>query len=227
MESTSTNFGACTCVSDVKNPIALARKICDKQSRTMQFGRIPPMILAGKGASEFAKETGLQMVKMEQLISKKASNTFNYYRNKINEFEQSNAIELSPLDTVGACAIDNDGNVASGCSSGGIVLKLSGRVGQAACYGAGCWSQRINNHSTCSCTTGNGEYLMKTLLAREICMNLIESDCPTTRLNQTFNEKFLKSPLLPSQEIYGGCLVIDYNSETNRGDLLWAHTTVS
>lgn len=110
MDSRTTNFGACTCVNDVKNPIALARKICDKQTKNFQFGRIPPILLAGKGASSFAKETGLQMVTTNQLISKKATNTFNYYRNKITEFEQSNAVELSShthaLDTVGALGID-------------------------------------------------------------------------------------------------------------------------
>ncbi|CRL08473.1 CLUMA_CG021330, isoform A [Clunio marinus] len=226
MDSKSTNFGACTCVSNVKNPISLARKICDKQSSLFHFGRIPPILLSSDGASEFAKETGITLVTMDQLISKKASNTYNYYRSKINEFERMNLIEVGPLDTVGAIAIDNDGNVAAGCSSGGIVLKLSGRVGQAACYGAGCWSQKVDNHSTAVCTTGNGEYLIKTLLAREISCELLNCDCPTTKLNQVFNEKFLKSPLLPpSQEYYGGCLVIDYNSDTNRGDLLWAHTT--
>lgn len=221
-----TSFGACTCVTDVKNPIKLARKICDKQTCLFQFGRIPPVLLAGDGASNFAKESGLEMVPMDQMISKKASNTFNYYRSKITEFEISNAVKVSPLDTVGATVIDNYGNVASGCSSGGIVLKLSGRVGQAGSYGAGCWAHRIGNQSTCVCTTGNGEYLMKTLLAREICVDLLNCDCPTTKLNQVFTDKFLNSPLLPkSQEYYGGCLVIDYNSETNRGDLLWAHTT--
>lgn len=226
MDSITTNFGACTCVSDVKNPISLARKLCDKQSNLLQFGRIPPILLAGDGASSFAKETGLEMVTMDQLISKKASTTFNYYRSKIEEYEQSNDISLSPLDTVGAIAIDNDGNIASGCSSGGIVLKLSGRVGQAACYGAGCWSQKTENQSTGTCTTGNGEYLMKTLLAREICVDLYNCDCPTTKVTQVFNDKFLKSPLLPrTQEYYGGCLVIDYDSESNRGELLWAHTT--
>lgn len=159
MDSETTNFGSCSCVSDVRNPISLARKISDKQSTVCQFGRIPPMMLAGEGASAFARESGLQMVQMDQLISKKAAKIYNHYRSKIAEFELSNSMSLSPLDTVGACAIDDDGNVASGCSSGGIVLKLSGRIGQAACYGAGCWSQKINNQSTCVCTTGNGEYV--------------------------------------------------------------------
>lgn len=228
-DSTTVNFGACTNVSDVKNPISLARKICDKQSTLFQFGRLPPMVLAGYGASAFASELGLQMVSMDQLISKKAANTYDYYRNKISEFEQSNVVSCGPLDTVGACCIDGSGNIAAGCSSGGIVLKLSGRVGQAASYGAGCWSQKVGNQSAACCTTGNGEFLMKTLLAREICQSSFQqqNDCPTTiRLNQVFNDKFLKSPLLPpNQDRYAGCLMIDYNSETNRGDLLWAHTT--
>lgn len=80
MESSTTNFGACSCISDVKNPISLARKICDKQSSLLQFGRIPPMILAGDGASYFARETGLKIVSTDQLISKKSESMFNYYK---------------------------------------------------------------------------------------------------------------------------------------------------
>lgn len=226
MDSLSTSFGACTCVADVKNPIALARKICDKQSSLLQFSRIPPMMLAGDGASFFARESGLKMVDSSQLVSKKAESMYKYYRNKINEYERSNGITTSALDTVGALAIDDEGNVAAGCSSGGIILKLSGRIGQASSYGAGSWAQKIGSHSVAACTTGNGEYLIKTLLAREICIDLMDCECPTTKLNETFAEKFLKSPLLPrDQDFFGGALVIDYDSETNRGDLLWAHTT--
>jgi taspase (threonine aspartase 1) len=226
-ESVSGNFGGCTCVTDVKNPISLARKICDKQSSLFNFGRLPPMMVAAGGASQLAKEMGVEMVASQNdLISKKAQNTFNYYRRKITEYEHANLVQVSPLDTVGAIAIDDYGNVASGCSSGGIVLKLAGRVGQAAIYGAGCWSQKLNNQSLATVTTGNGEYLIKTLLAREICMNLMECECPTTKLYQVFNEKFLKSPVLPrNQEYYAGCLAVDYRCLENRGDLLWAHTT--
>lgn len=106
------------------------------------------------------------------------------------------------------------------------MLKLSGRIGQAAFYGSGCWVQKMEHQSTGSVTTGNGEYLIKTLLAREICTSLFNCDCPTTKLNQVFIDKFLKNPILPrNQEYYGGALVIDYNSESSRGDLLYAHTT--
>ncbi|XP_055695097.1 threonine aspartase 1 [Lutzomyia longipalpis] len=230
MDGQTLNFGACTNVSDVKNPIKLARFICDLQSKTLAHGRVPPMVVSGEGASKIAKEMGLHLVDdPEELISEKALNCFNHYKDLVNSKAMAkNGTHCSPLDTVGAVCVDGDGNVAAGCSSGGIILKTSGRVGQAATYGAGCWAVNDTDRCIATCTTGMGEYLMKTLLAREIVNDLIHCQCPVTSLNKTFKEKFLDSPYLKTPEpLYAGALTILYDPTSGTGDLLWSHTTAA
>ncbi|XP_054731908.1 threonine aspartase 1 [Anastrepha obliqua] len=244
MDGSNLHFGACTNVSTVRNPIRLARLLCDGQSTMLSMERIPPMIMAGSGAERYAEELGCTMIDASAMISSKAKFSYNHYKSKVavatsateGHTSTSNGVSLSPvvtaqtsaLDTVGAVCVDSSGNTAAGCSSGGLLLKVPGRVGQAATYGAGCWATNTNELSVATCTTGNGEYLMKTLLAKEICGDLLTTDCAVTSLHKIFKCKFLESPFLPAdQELYAGALSLIYYPQCNTGEVLWSHTTKS
>ncbi|XP_037930346.1 threonine aspartase 1-like [Teleopsis dalmanni] len=238
MNGANLQFGACTDVSNVKNPIQLARVICDGQSRLLSMDRLPPMIMAGTGAEQFAEEMGCDIIDPKDLISSKAKFAYNHYKTKYQKLASEHTIPVTAdvppitiearLDTVGAVCVDGNGNTAAGCSSGGLLLKVPGRVGQAATFGAGVWAADTSDISVATCTTGNGEYIMRTFLAKEICTDLLTADCAVRSLHNTFKHKFLESPFLPvNQNLYAGALTLVYHPEDRTGEILWSQTTKS
>ena len=117
------------------------------------------------------------------------------------------AMMMEKLDTVGVICVDRYGNVCSAVSSGGLILKASGRIGQAACYGCGCFvAEKIDasEHSiAASSASGCGEQLIKTLLAKH-CVDTMLSDDESVILD-------------PSRLLDGGFLRSNYlKNESNK-----------
>ncbi|XP_010077042.1 PREDICTED: LOW QUALITY PROTEIN: threonine aspartase 1-like, partial [Pterocles gutturalis] len=145
------------------------------------------------------------------------------------------------LDTVGAVVIDQEGNVAAAVSSGGLALKHPGRVGQAALYGCGCWAENTGVHtpySTAVSTSGCGEHLVRTILARE-CSWALQTEDAHQALLETMQNKFIGSPFLANEDgVLGGVIVLrscrcSAEPESSQAkptllvEFLWSHTTES
>lgn len=225
MDGETLSFGGCGALRKVKNPITLAYELCNKQLESLPLGLIPPSLLVGSGALQHAKDIGLKVVSNKELVSEKASKQLKKYKKVLDS--QENVL----LDTVGAVCVDNLGNVAAGCSSGGILLKKPGRVGQAALFGSGCWADSFSKDlemSVAVSTTGCGEHLVQTQLAKEIANDLRISVSPTTDLHKTMTDKFLNSKFLRNhKQKMGGALAIHIEPHKKEVSLLWGHSTES
>src|SRR6202008_2395867 len=108
------------------------------------------MLLAGSGAEQFALEHGVGFCNPDDLITRREALIW-----------ASRSGESSPFGTVGAVALDMNGNLAAGTSTGGTLYKYPGRVGDSALVGCGCYA---DNASAAISTTGHGESIMKVVL---------------------------------------------------------------
>ncbi|MBD3729641.1 MAG: isoaspartyl peptidase/L-asparaginase [Sphingomonadales bacterium] len=145
--------GAVAGVSHVKNPILLARAV-------MEDGR--HVMLSGTGAEEFAASHGIEMVDPGYFATPE----------RRESLERLKADQLSAYDvdhkfgTVGAVALDTQGHVAAGTSTGGITGKRWGRIGDSPVIGAGTYAQ----DGVCAISaTGSGEYFIRVGVAKSIC----------------------------------------------------------
>ena len=138
--------GAVASVTNVKNPIRLARYVMEETKHVM---------FSSKGAERVAKNAGLEIV---------YPNYF-YQKNRLDD-AKSIKKENSKMGTVGVVAIDKEGNIAVGTSTGGMTNKMPGRIGDSPIIGAGTWAE--NNVCGVS-ATGHGEFFIRFNVANEIC----------------------------------------------------------
>ena len=173
------NAGAVASVSTIKNPIKLARYVMEKTEH---------VLIIGQGAEKVAIKGGIEVVDPSYFYSKEKLDRVRRQKTK------------DELSTVGAVAIDKDGNISAATSTGGRSNKLPGRVGDSPIIGAGTWAQ----NNLCGVSgTGHGEYFMRFNVAREICARIDYLGLTADQAsNQVINE-------LSEMGIEGGVIVMD------------------
>ncbi|KAJ8582468.1 N-terminal nucleophile aminohydrolase [Rhizopogon salebrosus TDB-379] len=239
MDGLSGDFGSVGAVSGVKNPIKLASAVLRHSREPDSLGRIRPMTLVASGAHSFASSQGIKTVIPNEMTSPHAIREWQKWKSQLEHpanDDQGSLPQDAMQDTVGAVAWDDEGNLAAGVSSGGLLLKYSGRVGEAAIYGAGCWAQQsLSKHSGMACSiSGTGEHIIRCGLARVLgeALQFPESDVDTHEvLLQVLNKQFAE-PLHRRGELVPNAGVLLLTKERGEDDevmpRLWcAFTTQS
>jgi beta-aspartyl-peptidase (threonine type) len=154
MDGATLRAGGVGCVEHIRNPIKAAKKILTES---------PHVYFVGTGAERFAQEHGLELCPNEELIIEREVE-------RLREAKKQSYLtmpdEFGPTrshDTVGAVALDAQGNIAAATSTGGTLNKAPGRVGDSSLIGCGCYA---DNRSAAVSTTGWGEPMMKLVLAK-------------------------------------------------------------
>jgi beta-aspartyl-peptidase (threonine type) len=150
MDGKTLNAGAVAGVTNVKNPITLAYAVMTKSKHVM---------LSGNGASQFAKEQGIEIVDPSYFY------TENRWKSLQKVLENEKKAEKEKHGTVGCVVLDKYGNLAAGTSTGGMTNKQYGRIGDSPVIGAGTYA----DNATCAVScTGHGEFFIRYVVAYSV-----------------------------------------------------------
>lgn len=163
MDGSTLKAGAVAGVQTIKNPISLAIEVMNNS---------PHVLLSGSGAEQFAKEKNLEIVdpdyfytdKRYKSLQKKKKKELEKTSDKTTTSDNSLFTD-SKFGTVGCAALDQQGNLAAGTSTGGMTNKKWNRIGDSPIIGAGTYA----NNATCAVSsTGHGEYFIRAVVAHDI-----------------------------------------------------------
>jgi beta-aspartyl-peptidase (threonine type) len=148
--------GAVCGITGVKNPVSLARLVMEKTEHVM---------LAGKGAEAFGKEMNVAFEPASYFDEEWRRRQWLSVRGTDQTALDHNLNPDRKFGTVGAVAVDKDGNLAAATSTGGMTNKKYGRVGDSPIIGAGTYA----NNATCAVScTGSGEFFIRGVVAYEV-----------------------------------------------------------
>jgi len=204
MDGKTLKAGAVAGVTNIKNPITAARAVMDKSEHVM---------MAGKGAEEFAAMNGCETVNPSYFFTtqrwldlqeaKKEDSLKALHKDSTTGLLKQPDNHDYKYGTVGAVALDMDGNLAAATSTGGMTDKRYGRVGDSPIIGAGTYAD--NNTCAISCT-GWGEYYIRLVMAKTISDKM---QFAHESLKDAADEMILKK--LPALGGDGGLIAVDKN----------------
>ncbi|HTV04430.1 MAG TPA: isoaspartyl peptidase/L-asparaginase [Acidobacteriaceae bacterium] len=170
MDGATLRAGGVACVEHLRNPIRAARLVMD---------RSPHVYFVGAGAEQFAQSQGMELVDNSELVTDRERERLAAAQAKEgaglpdltfagDDKSRETAVDLdapgfNSHDTVGAVALDAEGRIAAGTSTGGTLNKAPGRVGDSSLIGCGCYA---DNASAAVSLTGWGEPIMKLVLGK-------------------------------------------------------------
>jgi beta-aspartyl-peptidase (threonine type) len=225
MDGATLRAGGVGCVERLRNPVRAARKILSES---------PHVYFVADGAERFAAEHGILLCSNDDLIIPREVERLRAYQAEAARrpatqdgndlFAGSPDIAHDPTishDTVGAVALDRNGNIAAATSTGGTLNKAPGRLGDSSLIGCGCYA---NNESAAVSTTGWGEPIMKLVLAKWTADRIQAGNLPEWSAMEAMN--YLKQRL----NGHGGIIVLNPEGHIgiahNTPRMAWAYQTV-
>ncbi|WP_102796911.1 isoaspartyl peptidase/L-asparaginase family protein [Bowmanella denitrificans] len=199
MEGKTRAAGAVAGVKTVKSPIALARAVMEKSHH---------VILSGQGAEDFADTQGLEKVENSYFDSDARRQQLDKAKETLKQdktaFSRPDMLDYK-FGTVGAVALDKQGNLAAATSTGGMTAKRWGRIGDSPIIGAGTFA---DNQSCAVSSTGHGEYFIRYNVAADICARSQYLNIPAKVAAQSVIHNVLKNA-----GGSGGVILVDNQGE--------------
>ncbi|TKD66612.1 isoaspartyl peptidase/L-asparaginase family protein [Flavobacterium sp. ASW18X] len=188
------NCGAVVYLQNIAHPISVARKVMEET---------PHIILAGKGAEQFAYEKGF---KKEDLLTESTRKQYEEWK-KNSKYET--IINIENHDTIGMLAIDKKGDIAGACTTSGMAYKVAGRVGDSPIIGAGLF---VDNEVGGATATGVGEEVIRTVGSFLIVELMRQGKSPQEACEEGVKRIMAKNKDRKDFQI--GFLAINKNGET-------------
>jgi L-asparaginase / beta-aspartyl-peptidase len=212
MEGSTLRGGGVGGVERLRNPIRAARKILSES---------PHVYFVAEGAERFAAEHGIALCDNQDLVIPREVE-------RLRDFQARAAKDAPDLfaptishDTVGAVALDRDGNIAAATSTGGTLNKAPGRLGDSSLIGCGVYA---DNESAAASLTGWGEPIMKLVLAKWATDRVLAGNAPEWVSQEAMN--YLKGRV----NGHGGIILLDSRGRLgishNTPRMAWAFKTV-